>query len=65
MGKLVDKSNLGFGMRSWRYSMLVDNGEIIRMFVEDEFSDNCPVDPFAISDADTMLNYLKQQRQAA
>lgn len=65
MGMLVDKSNLGFGMRSWRYSMLVDNGEIIRMFVEDEFSDNCPVDPFAISDADTMLSYLKQQRQAA
>ncbi len=59
MGMLVDKSNLGFGMRSWRYSMVVDNGEIEKIFVEPEFGDNCPVDPFEVSDADTMLAYLK------
>ena len=59
MGMLVDKSNLGFGMRSWRYSMLVDDGHIEKMFVEPEFGDNCPVDPFEVSDADTMMAYLK------
>ncbi len=59
MGMLVDKSNLGFGMRSWRYSMLVDDGVIEQMFVEPDFGDNCPVDPFEVSDADTMLAYLK------
>lgn len=59
MGMLVDKSNLGFGMRSWRYSMLVNDGVIEKMFVEPEFGDNCPVDPFECSDADTMLAYLK------
>lgn len=59
MGMLVCKDNLGFGMRSWRYSMLVDNGEIKKMFIEEGFQDNCPTDPFAVSDADTMLNYLK------
>lgn len=59
MGMLVDKSNLGFGMRSWRYSMYVENGEITKMFSEDGFEDNCPTDPFEVSDADTMLNYLK------
>ncbi len=59
MGMLVDKSNLGFGMRSWRYSMFVDNGEIVKTFVEPDFSDNCPTDPFKVSDADTMLNWLK------
>ncbi|HHI88947.1 MAG TPA: peroxiredoxin [Hellea balneolensis] len=59
MGMLVDKDNLGFGMRSWRYSMLVENGEIRKMFIEPGFSDNCPTDPFEVSDADTMLNYLK------
>ncbi len=59
MGMLVCKDNLGFGMRSWRYSMLVDDGEIREMFVEDGFEDNCPTDPFEVSDADTMLNYLK------
>jgi len=59
MGMLVDKSNLGFGMRSWRYSMLVDDGEIVKLFSENGYSDNCPTDPFEVSDADTMLNYLK------
>jgi peroxiredoxin len=63
MGMLVDKSNLGFGMRSWRYSMYVEDGKIEKMFVEDEFNDNCPTDPFEVSDADTMLNYLKERRQ--
>jgi peroxiredoxin len=65
MGMLVDKSNLGFGMRSWRYSMLVEDGSIVKMFVEDGFSDNCPSDPFAVSDADTMLAYLRESRIAA
>ncbi|MEB3229204.1 MAG: peroxiredoxin [Synechocystis sp.] len=59
MGMLVDKANLGFGMRSWRYSMLVNDGAIEKIFVEPEFGDNCPTDPFECSDADTMLAYLK------
>lgn len=59
MGMLVDKTNLGFGMRSWRYSMLVDDGEIVKLFSEPGYEDNCPTDPFEVSDADTMLNYLK------
>lgn len=59
MGMLVDKSNLGFGMRSWRYSMLVNDGKIEKLFAEPDFGDNCPIDPFEVSDADTMLAYLK------
>ena len=59
MGMLVDKSNLGFGMRSWRYSMYVDNKEIKKVFKEPNFGDNCSTDPFEVSDADTMLEYLK------
>lgn len=59
MGMLVDKSNLGFGMRSWRYSMMVDDGVIEKAFVEPGFDDICPTDPFDVSDADTMLAYLK------
>ncbi|MCU0553078.1 MAG: peroxiredoxin [Leptolyngbya sp. Prado105] len=59
MGMLVDKSNLGFGMRSWRYSMLVNDGHIEKIFTEAEFGDNCPIDPFEVSDADTMLAYMK------
>lgn len=59
MGMLVDKDNLGFGYRSWRYSMVVDNGEITKMFVEEGLSDNFGADPFEVSDANTMLAYLK------
>lgn len=62
MGMLVRKEDLGFGERSWRYSMYVEDGVIKKMFVEDEFSDNCPNDPFEVSDAQTMLNYLKEQK---
>ncbi|MBD2256457.1 peroxiredoxin [Pseudanabaena sp. FACHB-2040] len=65
MGMLVDKANLGFGMRSWRYSMVVDDCKIEKMFVEADFDDNCPTDPFEVSDADTMLTYLKEARKPA
>jgi glutaredoxin-like protein len=54
MGMLVDKDNLGFGKRSWRYSMLVKDGVIDKMFIEP----NKPGDPFEVSDADTMLAYI-------
>lgn len=64
MGMLVDKSNLGFGMRSWRYSMLVNDGKIEKFFAESGIVDNCPADPFEVSDADTMLAYLKGNESA-
>jgi len=54
MGLLVGKENLGFGKRSWRYSMLVRDGVVEKMFIEPEE----PGDPFHVSDADTMLKYL-------
>ncbi|MBW4465402.1 MAG: peroxiredoxin [Pegethrix bostrychoides GSE-TBD4-15B] len=59
MGMLVNKSDIGFGMRSWRYSMLVDDGKIEAFFLESDFGDNCPIDPFEVSDADTMMAFLK------
>ncbi len=59
IGMLVDKANLGFGMRSWRYSMVVKDGKIEKIFTEAGYSDNCETDPFEVSDVDTMLAYLK------
>jgi len=59
MGMLVRKENLGFGDRSWRYAMVVRDGEIDAMFVEPGFADNAGSDPFEVSDADTVLAYLK------
>jgi len=54
MGLLVDKSKVGFGKRSWRYSMLVRNQVIEKMFIEPEKDG----DPFEVSDGDTMLKYV-------
>ncbi|OZI22620.1 glutathione peroxidase [Bordetella genomosp. 7] len=54
MGMLVDKRDLGFGKRSWRYSMLVKDGVVQKMFIEPQKEG----DPFEVSDADTMLAYI-------
>ena len=54
MGMLVSKNDLGFGDRSWRYSMLVKDGVVEKMFIEPERTG----DPFEVSDADTMLSHL-------
>ncbi len=59
MGMLVDKNDLGFGKRSWRYSMLVRDGVIEKMFIEPDV----PGDPYEVSDADTMLAYINPQAE--
>jgi glutaredoxin-like protein len=59
MGMLLNKADLGFGDRSWRYAMLVRDGVIEKMFIEPDV----PGDPFEVSDADTMLNYLNPEAQ--
>jgi peroxiredoxin len=58
MGMQVRKDDLGFGLRSWRYSMLVEDGEIKNLFSEAGKQDNCPTDPFEVSGADTMLEFI-------
>jgi len=60
MGMLVDKSSIGFGKRSWRYSMLVKDGVIDKMFIEPEKEG----DPLEVSDADTMLKHINPKAVA-
>jgi len=62
MGMLVKKEAVDFGYRSQRYSMVVDNGRVEMIFVEDGKEDNFAGDPFDISDAESMLNYLTAVR---
>ena len=57
MGMLVDKRDLGFGARSWRYSMLVRDGVIDALFVEPDK----PGDPYEVSDPETMLKHIAPQ----
>tara|TARA_Y100001972_G_C7628651_1_gene315488 strand:- start:333 stop:824 length:492 start_codon:yes stop_codon:yes gene_type:complete len=60
MGMLVNKPKQGLGMRSWRYSMLVDNSEVVKVFEEPgKNHSNDDDDPFTVSDVDTMIKYLK------
>jgi peroxiredoxin len=59
MGMLVEKDNLGFGARSWRYAAVIDNGRIEKMFVEPGLEDNCPVDPYGETSPETILAYLR------
>lgn len=63
MGLLVNKNNLGFGKRSWRYSMVINNGIIEKIFVEKGLINNCATDPFEVSDAKTMIQYLKKNKK--
>ena len=60
MGMSVDNRDAFLGTRSWRYSMLVDDGKIEKMFIEADV----PGDPFEVSDADTMFKYLRPDQQS-
>ena len=61
MGMAVNKANFGFGYRSWRYAMVVNNGEIERIFEEPGKVGLCPADPYSVSSPQTVLNYLQEQ----
>ena len=62
MGMLVKKEAVDCGYRSQRYSMVVDNGRVEMIFVEDGKEDNFAGDPFDVSDSTSMLNYLEAIR---
>ena len=59
MGMLIDKDHLGFGMRSWRYAAVINNGQIEKWFEEEGFSDNCDTDPYGVSSPQNILEALK------
>ena len=61
MGMLVDKRNLGFGKRSWRYAAVIDDSmQVEKWFAEPGMMDNCPGDPYGMSSPEMVLQYLKQ-----
>ena len=55
----VRKDNLGFGERSWRYAMIVNNGRIEFWFEEPGFSDNCETDPYGETSPENIMKFLK------
>jgi glutaredoxin-like protein len=60
MGMSIDHRDASLGTRSWRYSMLVDDAKIEAMFIEPDVAG----DPFEVSDADTMWNYLRPNQKS-
>ena len=65
MGMLVEKTNLGFGSRSWRYATIVDDGKIESSFIEPGFEDNCADDPYEMSSPQNLLKHLKENSKVA
>ncbi|MFB9947738.1 peroxiredoxin [Rhizobium puerariae] len=65
MGMLVAKDNLGFGMRSWRYAAVINNGLVEQWFEEEGYSDNCESDPYGVSSPQNILEHLKSAKIAA
>ena len=61
MGMLVHKDNLGFGDRSWRYAMIVDDGVVEAWFEEPGREDNHGADPYGESSPENLLKHLQRQ----
>jgi peroxiredoxin len=61
MGLLVERTRHGMGMRSWRYSMLVEDGEITATFLEPGVRDNPDGVALTVSGAETMLAHLRER----
>jgi thioredoxin-dependent peroxiredoxin len=63
MGMLINKDHLGFGYRSWRYAMIVDDGRIEKWFEEPGLNDEgADEDPYGVTSPETMLAYLTKSR---
>ena len=58
MGMLVDKDNLGFGQRSWRYAVYVDNMKIVKSWIEPVLRDNAEDDPYGETDPHNIIAQL-------
>ncbi len=65
MGMLVDKDNLGFGMRSWRYAAIINDGVVEAWFEEPGLMDNCPEDPYGVSSPETLIQHLEAAAEPA
>ena len=65
MGMLVNKNNLGFGQRSWRYAAIIEDCKIMETFIEPGFEDNCNEDPYEMSSPQNILKFLKNENKEA
>lgn len=64
VGMLVRKDNLGFGLRSWRYATVVNDGVVEAWLEEPGLSDNHGEDPYGVSSPETVLSWLREAGKA-
>ena len=59
LGMMVQKKNLNFGSRCWRYALILDGstGEVLDVFPEDGFGDNIETDPYEKSRPEAVLKW--------
>ncbi len=63
MGMLINKDHLGFGYRSWRYAMIVDDGRILAWFEEPGINDEgADEDPYGETAPEKLLDWLAAER---
>lgn len=65
MGMLIAKDNLGFGMRSWRYGAVINDGVVEKWFEEEGYSDNCGDDPYGVSSPQNILANIDEKEPVA
>merc|ERR1719469_422195 len=65
MGMACMFADLGFGERSWRYSVVINDLKVEKIFIEGggKVKQNPDSDPYEVSDAKTMLEYLKSKKE--
>lgn len=60
MGMLINKDHLGFGYRSWRYVMVVNDGVVEKWLEEPGINDEgADDDPYTVTDPQVVLDYLR------
>jgi peroxiredoxin len=64
LGMLVDMSAVGFGKRSRRFAVIINDGVIEKSFVEPEASSNNP-DPYGETSPESVMEYLSKKIMAA
>jgi peroxiredoxin len=61
MGMLVAKPKQGFGMRSWRYAAIINDGKVEAMFEEPGFNNySDDDDPYEVSTPENVMKYLNE-----
>jgi len=61
LGKFADFSAVGFGMRSKRFAVILNDGVVEKFFEEPDATNDDP-DPYGVSSPENVMDYLKSTK---